>query len=113
MRNLKRQLQQMVKSAGKGKRGGKSPSQQPASSSSASLPPPSSQTDKQKAFAAMRKVEKFRYQLAGSNKKACVYWQMGTCNRGANCGFEHVCLRCHHADHTCLDAACRAAPVLL
>ena len=69
MRNLKRQLQQMVKSAAKGKRGGKSPSQQPASSSSASLPQPSSQTNKQKDFVAMRKVESSALSWQGKKRR--------------------------------------------
>ncbi len=44
----------------------------------------------------------------GSSAPICQFFNLGDCNRGATCKFDHLCLRCHQAGHGIFE--CPAAP---
>ncbi len=60
----------------------------------------------------MRNREKLNMHMPNGGGLICYYFNVGTCNRGRECRFHHVCMRCLSEGHTALDKGrCRQAPV--
>ncbi len=118
VKRLKKQLQDTVrdfkraaKGGGKGG-GGKGmmalPAQQPLALRDDDRRPAN---EGKKRFEQMAKREKFIYRVEGTDKVICKFFQWGSCRFSeADCRFAHLCLRCHHPGHGCIDAACKARP---
>ncbi len=56
----------------------------------------------------LRKKESLATRARGSAVMICTFFQLKTCNRGAECTYDHICLRCHQPGHGIFD--CTATP---
>ncbi len=56
----------------------------------------------------LRKKETLATRARGSAVMICTFFQLKTCNRGAECSYDHICLRCHQPGHGIFD--CTATP---
>ncbi len=59
----------------------------------------------------MRNKEKLHMNMPNGGGLICYYYNVGSCNRGRDCRFHHVCMRCLAEGHTALDRAkCKQIP---
>ncbi len=60
----------------------------------------------------MRNSEKLYMHMPNGGGLICYYFNVGSCNRGRECRFHHVCMRCLSEGHTALDKGkCKQIPV--
>ncbi len=119
VKRLRKQLADALRDVKRGKGGGRG-----GGKNLPALPPPPPQPlalrdaadrpideSRKKKFAEVSKREKFVWKVEGTGQLICRFFQHGNCKFGdADCRFAHICVRCHHPGHSCLDAACKGKP---
>ncbi len=59
----------------------------------------------------MRQREKLQMNMPNGGGLICYYYNVGSCSRGRDCRFHHVCMRCLGEGHTALDKSkCKQPP---
>ncbi len=102
VKKLRAQLAQEVKS-------GPNTGGQAASSSGGGGTPKAGKSNRRlKDITDLKKKEQLTTKARGSTVPICQFFNLGDCNRGASCKFDHLCLRCHQAGHGIFD--CPATP---
>ncbi len=63
------------------------------------------------AFKAIKAKERLLTTLPNNGGRICYFYNLGHCQRGNDCTFQHACARCGKHGHCVLDASCGQEPV--
>ncbi len=113
LKQVKRLRQQLQKGSNKGNKGWTANTQNTKGSKTSKGGKGGSDADDglRSRWNDVKRREILQMKLPGSNKSICMFYQYHSCHHGRDqCGFAHVCARCHKAGHAAIDAECQATP---